>query len=200
MPASILAAGEQVDRERDDPGQRDDHERGRDRAPEADVEPQRQHRHDHEPAADAEEAGQRADAKPATSTVHERRPRALAVVVAGPRRARCHVANDASSITGTKSSTSSSGPTVSLAERAEQRPRRGRRCERKRDPPAHLAAAGERARADRGGHRDDDQRPRRGRTDRLPEHVDEDREREDRAAPADRADDEPDRRARARRR
>ena len=47
--------------------------------------------------------------------------------------------------------------------------------------------------ADRRRHRDDDQRGGGRRPDRLVEHVDEHRQREDRAAAADRADDDPDR-------
>ena len=51
----------------------------------------------------------------------------------------------------------------------------------------------QRACAHGGGDRDHDQRRGRGRTDRFPEHVHEHRQGENRAAAADRADDEPDR-------
>ena len=54
-------AGREVAGERGHAGEGDDHERGGDRAPERDAEPDAQHRHDHEPAADAEEARQQAD-------------------------------------------------------------------------------------------------------------------------------------------
>ena len=67
-----------------------------------------------------------------------------------------------------------------VAERAEQRPGGGRHGERQRDAPADVAAQRERAGADAGGDRDDDQRRGGCGTDRLAEHVDEHGQREDR--------------------
>ena len=78
-------------------------------------------------------------------------------------------------------------------QRAEQRADGRGRGEGEREPPAHVAVAGERAGADRGSDRHHHERGGRRRPDRLVEHVDEHRKRQDRAATADRADNHADR-------
>ncbi len=56
-----LRAGDEVAREGDEPGERDDHERGGNGTPQPEAEDDGQHGHDHEAAADPEEPGEQAD-------------------------------------------------------------------------------------------------------------------------------------------
>ena len=155
------------------------------------AEPHRQHRHDHEAAADAEEPGQRADASPAITTRAERRVRAAPSVAVVARRAP---RRDGGEQHHRHEREHERAPADRAArERAEQRADRGGDAKRnasrqqtrpwRASEPAPIAAATETTTSeavDAGA-------------DRLVEHVDQHRQREDRPSPADGADDDADR-------
>ena len=152
------------------PVTRDDHQRGGDRAAERRAEPERQHRHDHnEPAADAEEAGERADGR------GRRRLRARSGGCGhGPSSplspARCQVSTAASSMTGTNARISASALTERLP--ACRTGSRGPPATRTGARAASRRGRGVRAtRPDRRGDGHDDERGGRRRPDGLVEHV-----------------------------
>ena len=161
---------------------------------EAEPQPEREEGNEHEAAADAEEAGHQADRQASRCDAAQLGNRAIRVGLvmrrdagAAPRR------GGGGEHHGDERQHHEPAAGLLGKQRAAERAERGGRRERQRQAPADEAVARRTRSARRGGDCDDHERRRRRRPGWLAEHVDEHRQREDRASTTDGADDQADR-------